>query len=801
MALFKRGPSLRSNLKRPCYAEDSDGDGDTDSQLPSCSPPSAAKNRRTSSRLHASSGLNPSHTCRVRISYREDSSEESEEDNVPLLLQPPASSVTRASAVAAGSPQSPLRPSTRPKRKCPNYTEISSDDEDFENFQDKESSKKHRKNLAASASHATSSGNTARQHRRNMNVDVNGGDNTRIQKSRPSRPPRMAGGQRSSGSSRLRLRTDPVRQDRLKPLKDPRQQEVPSDGRTPKWDQLPFEVLVQILGHAADEIRSETFRADRLGKWLVGASRTCAGFRNPALVALYQRPPLMLLYQPHLLLSLLHQDQSNTILNYATQIKTLDLYANNTLAYTLPGRGLMDLGALICRLPALRDINITNEMDFAPYRRFGTKIKYHYTRSIFDALVQNSIKLRHWRWNATMLPTKDHLDIGEIHTSGSFRSLTHLTISNFSCVHRNDPQPRKLDLTRTSFAVLEPLQELRGVTLENCTSPNWFCLDELPANLETLIIKKAPDLNSEVLSGWLSTHGSNLKTLELSHNQSLNLCFLIGLRETCPKLQYLKMDLTYYNDHALYKDNEPDFLRLLTPHDMPTWPTTLEHLELLNLRQWHSDLADNFFRSLCECAHTMRYLRTIIIGASLSIGWKERAGFRGKWLGEIKRVFKKREPDPSPHLRSFKTFRECKKPLQPAGQESDEDEVVLADDDAAHPTYNNPSGLKRKVTPPDQPSRRSKRIKTNEEERAKRPSSSQSDDIGLSEENSDGQNGASGSWSTHAPRQGLCNVIDVRIDSLRPGEVQFREDDFMDSELSGDEDWTGDNDIDDDYAW
>ena len=51
--------------------------------------------------------------------------------------------------------------------------------------------------------------------------------------------------------------------------------------------------------------------------------------------------------------------------------------------------------------------------------------------------------------------------------------------------------------------------------------------------------------------------------------------------------------------------------------------------------------------------------------------------------------------------------------------------------------------------------------------------------------------------------QGLCDVVDVLIDNLRPTEEQLREDDFLDDEVSGDEDWNGDDDVlvDSGYAW
>jgi hypothetical protein len=51
--------------------------------------------------------------------------------------------------------------------------------------------------------------------------------------------------------------------------------------------------------------------------------------------------------------------------------------------------------------------------------------------------------------------------------------------------------------------------------------------------------------------------------------------------------------------------------------------------------------------------------------------------------------------------------------------------------------------------------------------------------------------------------QGMCSVVDIRIDDLRPAEMQFVEDDFLDEEASGDEEWDGDDTIigDQSYAW
>jgi hypothetical protein len=49
--------------------------------------------------------------------------------------------------------------------------------------------------------------------------------------------------------------------------------------------------------------------------------------------------------------------------------------------------------------------------------------------------------------------------------------------------------------------------------------------------------------------------------------------------------------------------------------------------------------------------------------------------------------------------------------------------------------------------------------------------------------------------------QGMCEVVDLRIDNLRPTEVQVTEADFLDEEASGDDDWNGEDLDDYGYAW
>ena len=48
----------------------------------------------------------------------------------------------------------------------------------------------------------------------------------------------------------------------------------------------------------------------------------------------------------------------------------------------------------------------------------------------------------------------------------------------------------------------------------------------------------------------------------------------------------------------------------------------------------------------------------------------------------------------------------------------------------------------------------------------------------------------------------MCDVVDIRIDNQKPGEIQYRMVDFLDSDDSNsDDEWTGDGAEANDYAW
>lgn len=187
---------------------------------------------------------------------------------------------------------------------------------------------------------------------------------------------------------------------------------------------------------------------------------------------------------------------------------------------------------------------------------------------------------------------------------------------------------------------------------------------------------------------------------------------------------------------------------LLRPGDTPpTWPRTLQQIELLNLRNWGLEPATTFFQSLQDVAGDLPDLRFLTIKAMLNTSWKERACFRDKWISKLERSFLRRSEPPNPHLTSLKAYRLWQEGVRTAADAS-----------------NSRSRTPRKT--------RTAQAYTDTEE----------EDIQI---------------------QGLCEKVDIGIDNKKPSEVQFTAEDFMDSELSGDEDWNAADDgpSSPQYAW
>ena len=288
------------------------------------------------------------------------------------------------------------------------------------------------------------------------------------------------------------------------------------------------------------------------------------------------------------------------------------------------------------------------------------------------------------------------------------------------------------------------------------------------------------------------------------------------------------MDINYYNTSSRHCDSEK-YVDLLKEEEIPSWPSTLRTLEMVYLRKWTLGAAKTFFGSLIDSADELPGLRELVIKAIININWRERAAFRDEWIGRLQRVFLRKCAPPNPHLASLRAFREWKesqglgsgptgssmhlctgadaidgneKPTTGSsrneGLSSQSDENEDMDSDVLIVTRRRLQRQSRVTASDDTENTETAEIWGERRLRSRRkafegPSegASYGETYDLKEESVD-----------ERFVQGKCRVVDIRIDNLRPREELFNENDFLDSEVSGDEDWDGNDDIENDgYAW
>jgi len=617
----------------------------------------------------------------------------------------------------------------------------------------------------------------------------------------------------------------------------------------PPWQTLPYDILLQIFTYASYPLYDDLFHSTPTVKWLLDMSRLCKACSEPALTALYRSPPLD---DPYGLTGLLSTPSTVRSMNHNPKVQRLEVEVSKTLAYTFPRLGHFDLGSLIRQTPQLRDLALYHNADHLKFGKTAIMAragKWTYKDSIFLALEETKVQLRSWRWNTRMVSAKQTLPLlKDVHQTAPFRRLQALTFVNYHPAKRRskaDSSPSDEEHLAVALSVLPDIQRL---AFESCLIVNQELLPQLPSSITSLTIRNCFALTSEFFHPFLVTHGSLLKELVLDHNQSLSLSFLTDLAVSCPLLKVLKTDLQYYNSHSTYQDSEPRYEDLLLPDEVPTWPSTLQTLDLVQLRNWDASTAEMFFQSLIDSAANLPRLRRLVLKAILKIGWRDRAFFREKWIGRLQRVFLRPADPVNTHQRVTAVYR--------AGNDGSSVENKVASSQVDQPSGTRASKLDNDVDArsvlrrqtsrtstfshveitsrdddkdsdsdvPIVPKRRSKRITKQEEDEYSLPASPESPPTRRRRKprskrsNSAASSEASGRYSspTLATRgngdwkdepeefiQGMCEVVEVRIDNLRPAEEQLNENDFLDEEASGDEDWDGNDTAlgDTAYAW
>ncbi|KAH6868772.1 hypothetical protein BKA58DRAFT_441202 [Alternaria rosae] len=621
----------------------------------------------------------------------------------------------------------------------------------------------------------------------------------------PSSRPEKIGGTKRSRSRRKAVIGAP-----LKPNKESqveRKTTIPSDGHKPAWASLPYHVLLQIFVYASHPLHDENMKPTTAIPWLVQMARLCSTFTKPALTALYRNPPIFAIRQTRKdLVHHLITPPPGAHDDYRVMVKRLELDATQMTALTDHANSVTDLADLVRSLTTLREIDIFDPMDRPPFRpRLRRLRRWVYPTELFDALRQTSLRLRSWRWNSTFC-SQGPLWIKTIHDGTAFQSLRDVSLVKFHPeVVREDPEeddggPTVEELLASALAVLP---NLRSLSFETCGVVSGRLLPLLPTDLTSLSIINCGELLSDAFQAFLATHGSHLEELTLNHNQALDMSFLVDLKRSCPKLEVLRMDTTYYSSLVMSSDNEPLYETLLGENEMPSWPTSLRTLDCQYLRNWNSKSADNFFSSLINSAEELPRLQEITIIAMVDTDWRQRAEFRQKWTAKFKKVFARKWETPDPNLASLKAFRESKA-RGDDGEKVDsfiegisEDMAEKADPVMAYDAGGSDSDV------PLVPSRAQKQ---DECWGSKRLRSRSKAALSYDEESNEDAASAEESASDEEEPfvQGRCHTVIFRIDNFRPREEIFNEADFLDAEPSGDEEWNGNDNENDDgggYAW
>ncbi|KAL8830486.1 MAG: hypothetical protein Q9170_005715 [Blastenia crenularia] len=600
-------------------------------------------------------------------------------------------------------------------------------------------------------------------------------------------------------------------------------------GKISPWHTLPYEILLQIFQYASYPLVTETFEpsSSTNSAWLLRTALICKGFAEPALSALYYAPPLCPPSRAHKLLAHLINQGENSFLNYRAKIRYVDLEADEVLCRKHEGLEPVDLGKLLSLIPQVRAVGIHllsdqpvfHKSTIASSRR-GKHVAYK--PDIFCVLTDHNMRLAEWTWNG-LLMHQSHVSLVQLlvcHHGQGFQSLRSLAFYNF-----NRRYEVKLAIQSTNT-----LPHLRSLKFRNVAVDRSEDLQILSRTLEVLEFTKCPSLRSSALAQFLKSHGGNLRVLVLDHNDALDLSFLGDLAISCPNLTKLKMDLRFFNTHFTYNDSEPKFTILLPEGVIPTWPSTLQCIELFHLRKWDASVARTFFSSLVDSAERLPDLRHISIKASIGeSNWRDRISFRNEWVSRIEKVFRRVPAPPDSRLRSISTFNAHRQEFRQHNLTTKANSKTMSEDQGAANKFSHvqveTSSSNDASNGSDIPlasKRRSTRLSGKRDDQGNSPlsvrplrkrrkrvrntgkDSSSEEDSALEDLDGDGhpEHGQVGS-AQDLYIQGMCDVVHVGIDNLRPTEEHLDESYFLDDELSGDEDWNEDMDEvgGEGYAW
>lgn len=558
---------------------------------------------------------------------------------------------------------------------------------------------------------------------------------------------------------------------------------------------LPYEILISIFSYAKELLFFHNQEdQNRCANWLVGVARVCKSFTEPALAVLYYSPPITSGTQAFRLLRFLAEPSSSHIINYNNRIKKLEMDIGRTLVHSTHGHGAFDPKDLIPYVPQVQAINFHDLHDLPQNRGRRKPYLHQFQDSFFDALVQNEISLTEWRWtglsSSSLKRKRSFADHVITQTSLALRNLRILTLTDLDDTFFGASGPTGNPIDASKFAtMISMLPSLEKIKFQKCIVLQ-SSLKFLPKTLTQLTFSDCDSLDSFTLENFLLSHGSQLTELTLEHNRNLSLSFLVSLKSACPKLQVFSVNLTYYSDLLSIDQTESNYDRLLQPDERPTWPSTLQAIEIYYLRHWDLPAAENFFSSLVDSAASLPDLRKLVLIAYINLDWRDRIKFRNTWVKRCNRVFLRESEPPNPHLKSLKAFRLWKQ--NPASEDSEVAPSVhnrsMADSEDSDAPLTARRHRERhfptQQLPTPQPS---EAAASSRSLRSRKKALHAAEDSEALQTSSPVRGRVAAAPEDYV--QGMCDVVDIRIDNLRPRGDQMHERDFLDSEKSGDEDW------------
>ncbi|EXJ61062.1 hypothetical protein A1O7_05215 [Cladophialophora yegresii CBS 114405] len=503
--------------------------------------------------------------------------------------------------------------------------------------------------------------------------------------------------------------------------------------RIPPWQTLPYFVLVNIMQYAAYPLYGPLSRQQPSINWLCTTGSLCRSFHDACMATLLYSPPLYPLQRARGLVTLLKQEQDHRgplSTSFRSKIRYLDIEVKHLLAK----KGGISLDDLIPLTPQLQGIRLYSNYDDMTTviwaQPESKKVRWTYPLDLITHLERNNVVLRSFDWNGRFPNTTDVLkEAMAAHSRPSFKHLHDLTFLNLTLPEKTE----KADIAsaRSFLAVaLKSLLALRSLCFRNCGMVDQITMPMLPPGLLRLELTNCSHLTSEVLEGYLSSAGHGLQSLILNNNQSMDLGFMANLKSLCPSLQRLEIDMVYI-DPSWWHDRDPLFDELL-PKGPPTWPSQLITISIENMRQLTAAAAEKFFTSLVDASEDLPFLKKLSLKVILKdASWRDRAKMRQNWMPVFENVFLNKDK---------------------------------------------PSNIVSKTLS----SRRSASVS---QRQSTRIANGRLKELSMSE-NSDESDAP-----TPKIAQARCDVVDLIISDQRPAETQYRENDFLDSEPSDDEEY------------